>query len=221
MFKELNTLESPRRRKIRIAFYRFLVPIAKVLCRFWHGARVKLFYADAQETPKADGAVIVCNHVCLLDSVMLAQAFPHNRLRFLSLAENGQSCIYGKIVRELGTIFVGNTLLDSKKMLIVEKDAIKKGDAVTIFPEGKLRAYAHDLANFEPGAFELSALLNAPVIPVALAQTDDFSFSKLFGKKSFEVRIGKTIYPKKDATRKKNADYLLHAAREQMQEMLH
>lgn len=188
----LNPRESGRRRRRRRALYRLLLPVLAVHLRLFYGFRVQ----RVPGAPKSVAdCVVVANHVCVLDAPMVAVAVRPVQVRFLSLAQNGRNRVYGPLVLALGTLFVGDDLAETREMLRRQEEALASGEAVGIFPEGRLDSYAKTLGPTVKGAFRIAVMAGVPVVPVALVQRRTWCLNRLRGLPGWEAWIGPALEP--------------------------
>ncbi|MEY8436917.1 lysophospholipid acyltransferase family protein [Atopobiaceae bacterium 24-176] len=188
----LNHRETGRRRRRRRALYRLLLPVLAVHLRLFYGFRVR----RAPGAPKSlADCVVVANHVCILDAPMVAAAAWPVQVRFLSLAQNGKNRLYGPIVRAMGTLFVGEDLAETREMLRRQEEALASGEAVGIFPEGRLDSYATTLGPTVKGAFRIAVLAGVPVVSVALVQRRAWCLNRLRGMPGWEAWVGPALEP--------------------------
>src|SRR5262249_1100665 len=125
----------------------------------------------AQRVP-ADGAVlIVANHRSLSDSLFQAAAVPRT-LRWMAMAELFRKPAGARLFVALGAFPVqrgsGDTsAIDTARQLLV------RGEAVAIFPEGKLQfRSAEPVGEPHSGAGRLALETGAPLLPMAMVGTD-------------------------------------------------
>lgn len=176
---------------------RALYAVARSLLWF----HLKVFYGaravrrvSVAEIQGLHGAVVVANHCCMLDSALVAETFPHRRLRFLSLAENGRHPVYGPLVRGLGAIFVSDTLAGTRRMLAEVAGALAQGDFLAVFPEGHLRPYEEELQPFQPGAFRMAVDRDVPVVVATLVPRHRPCLNVLRAKPAFDVVVGPVLH---------------------------
>ena len=88
-----------------------------------------------EHLPKAGGALIVCNHVSYIDTIILSLASPRP-IRFLSHESFFKAPVLGSILRIFGAIPVASGR--AKDGLRRASDCIRAGELVCIYPEGQL-----------------------------------------------------------------------------------
>lgn len=105
--------------------------IALVLARVRYAVTSK----GVGNLPPTGGALIVCNHVSYVDTLILSLAAPRP-IRFLSYAEFFKRPVLGKILRIAGAIPVSST--KARDAIVRAAECINQGELVCIFPEGQL-----------------------------------------------------------------------------------
>ncbi|MCH4180549.1 MAG: lysophospholipid acyltransferase family protein [Atopobiaceae bacterium] len=172
--------------------------------------------------PDVSGAVVVCNHVAVLDCAMLSCACAPAQLTFLSEAGNARGLI-GLLTRALGCVFVDTEhgLAGSRRMFDRLRETILAGGTVAVYPEGVREQWRCGLATFREGAFRLAQMCNAAVLPVVIAQTPvHHGLCRIMGgRPGLEVRVGELVHAGAGRTGEVIAD-LQHEVTEQMESLL-
>ncbi len=126
--------------------------------------------AAAQRLPP--GAIIVIsNHTSYADGVLLALACRRlgRSLRLLATAGLFRMPLLGRIVRKLGFIAVRRDTAEASQSLEPAAEALRAGEAVGLYPEGRLtRDPAMWPERAKTGAVRLALMTNAPIVPVAM-----------------------------------------------------
>lgn len=129
--------------------------------------RTKRIYANAQAKPPLQGpAVIVSNHACRAEPIVMIHAFFRRRISFLcskSAFDVSPFCAW--ILRHVGCVPIdhANFNLDCMMELIRR---LRQGGTVCIFPEGRLESDGTKLLPFKGGAVTVALQAGAPIIPV-------------------------------------------------------
>ena len=89
----------------------------------------------AEHLPKSGGALIVCNHVSYVDTIILSLASPRP-IRFLSYEGFFKIPLLGSILRVFGAIPIAPNR--AKDALRRASDRVRAGELVCVFPEGQL-----------------------------------------------------------------------------------
>jgi acyl-[acyl-carrier-protein]-phospholipid O-acyltransferase/long-chain-fatty-acid--[acyl-carrier-protein] ligase len=128
-------------------------------------ARTRYSVDAVGELPAKGGALLICNHVSYVDTLILSLATPR-MIRFLSYDGFSKTPVLGSILRIAGAIPVSATR--AKEAITRAADCIRDGDIVCIFPEGQLTRTGH-LMELKSG-FELIA--RRAKCPVIVAHLD-------------------------------------------------
>ena len=138
-----------------------------------------------ENVPEAGGALIVSNHRCYLDPMMLAYAVP----RYINFGAG--SHLYqipgtGKIFKLAGFFPVniyGGTEGDQSQDMASE--LLSRGELVGIFPEG-IESFMNidhvsKIAAFKTGFVKMALDSKVPIIPAAIVATEEKQFPKVPG----------------------------------------
>ncbi len=155
-----------------VAIYIFsLVP--EFLMRFLAWLLVHTVYRVHEEglerIPETGGCVIVCNHVSYVDAIVIA-ACVKRPIRFVMDHRIFRIPLLNFIFRNMNAIPIAPAKEDAamKERAFEEAaKALKAGEIVGIFPEGKLTDTG-DLNVFRPGLQRILEQCPAPVVPMAL-----------------------------------------------------
>jgi acyl-[acyl-carrier-protein]-phospholipid O-acyltransferase/long-chain-fatty-acid--[acyl-carrier-protein] ligase len=156
----------------------FIIFSLRVLLRVVY--RPKL--VGLENIPQEGGALLVSNHISLLDGLILYAACPRNT-RFLAFEPMVPKFFEG-CVRETGLI----KLLPGNPKRIVQalkaaREALKNGEVVGIFAEGGITRNGQMKA-FEPGFLSiLKGLNDIPVIPCHIGGLHESMFGYKYGDK--------------------------------------
>lgn len=152
-------------------WYRFL---RRLIClillpafRLLYGFRIR---GSLPEEALKEGCVSLCNHVHMLDCVMMGYAFRRRRMQFLTLDSNLRLPVVGHIVRWMGGIPLPETLEGWKAVYERVEQAFSEGQVLQVYPEGSLCPGCRRLRPFHKGAFTFAVKYQKPVIPCVLRQ---------------------------------------------------
>ncbi len=109
-------------------FLRFL---ALVIAR----RHYKVKTLGAENLPSSGGALLVCNHVSYVDTIILSLA-SKRPIRFISYEGIFQAPVLGPVLRLFGTIPISPS--KARSALTRAAECIQQGEIVCIFPEGQL-----------------------------------------------------------------------------------
>ncbi|OQB90320.1 MAG: Bifunctional protein Aas [Verrucomicrobia bacterium ADurb.Bin118] len=118
--------------------------------------------------PGKGGALLVCNHLSLVDAVLL-QAAVDRPIRFLMLKSLYEKRFIGWWARATGAIPISSELRPRAMIqsLQTARTAIENGEVVCIFAEGQITRIGQMLP-FRRGFERIMKGLDAPIIPVGL-----------------------------------------------------
>jgi acyl-[acyl-carrier-protein]-phospholipid O-acyltransferase/long-chain-fatty-acid--[acyl-carrier-protein] ligase len=98
-------------------------------------ARTRYSVTGFGDLPAKGGALLICNHVSYVDTLILSLATPR-MIRFLSYDGFSKTPVLSSVLDWAGAIPVSATR--AKEAITRAADCIKNGDIVCIFPEGQL-----------------------------------------------------------------------------------
>ena len=168
-----------------VAVYIFrLVPA--FLLRFLAWVLTSLLYrvtfVNRQLIPTNGAAIIVANHVSLMDALFLMAASPRP-IRFVMDAQIFKIPILSWLFKKLDAIPITSAKDDAfllEKAFLQVAHELEDGQLVCIFPEGRLTSDG-DIGTFRAGISKILALHAAPVIPCALQGLWGSFFSRKYG----------------------------------------
>lgn len=133
--------------------------------------------------PESGAALIVCNHVSFVDALVISAAC-RRPIRFIM--EN--AIFRAPIIRTLATGMKAIPITSAKEDAVVYERAfelaaaaLRDGELVCIFPEGRLTADG-EIDAFRPGFARILAANPVPVIPIAIVGLWGSMFSRQFRK---------------------------------------
>ncbi|KVN13589.1 glycerol acyltransferase [Burkholderia stagnalis] len=157
---------------VAVAAYIYLL-VPEFLLRFVAWVLVHTFYrirfVHAERIPEEGPAVLVCNHVSYVDALVLAAASPRP-IRFVMDHRIFRTRFASWVFRHAKAIPIASRHEDPEllaRAYDVCEAALKDGELVCIFPEGKLTKTG-DINTFHHGVTEILQRTSAPVIPMAL-----------------------------------------------------
>lgn len=124
----------------------------------------------ARQLP-AGPLIVVANHTSYADGVLLAIACRDlgRSLRLLATAGVFTNPLLGPVVRRLGFIPVHRGSASAADALDAAAEALAAGEAVGLFPEGRItRDPQHWPERSKTGAVRLALRTGAPIVPVAM-----------------------------------------------------
>lgn len=150
-----------------------------------------------ENIPEEGPAVLVCNHVSYVDALIIAACI-RRPVRFVMHYKIYDLPVLNFVFRTAGAIPIAgkheNPMLMEKAFDEIDR-ALRDGDLVCIFPEGKLTSNG-DMNTFRPGVEQIIRSTPVPVIAMALKGLWGSAFSR---HRSFILsRIIQGIYSKID-----------------------
>ncbi|MEP6961000.1 MAG: AMP-binding protein [Acidobacteriota bacterium] len=136
----------------------------RVLMRSLYRIRV----VDSHHVPKTGPALIVSNHLSLMDGFLIGWSARHRRVRFMIHRPYYQHWLWGKFLRSLKAIPIGiSGPRDLVGALKAARAEVEAGHVVCIFAEGSVSRTGHTLP-FKRGFERVMHGLDAPIIPANL-----------------------------------------------------
>src|SRR5450631_893493 len=171
-----------------VALYIYLL-VPEFLMRFLAWILIHTFYRvdkEGLEHIPAEGAcVIVCNHVSFVDAVVIA-ACVRRPIRFVMDHRIFSVPLLNFIFRTMRAIPIAPAKEDLAMMDRAFEDAakaLKAGEIVCIFPEGKITDTG-ELNRFRPGLQRILTQAPVPIVPIALRGLWGSFFSRASGGKA-------------------------------------
>ncbi|MBL4654674.1 MAG: MFS transporter [Bacteroidia bacterium] len=162
-----------------------LVNIPAMLVRFIFFITAHSFFKlkiiGIENIPKKSGALIVANHISLMDSFLVAAAVPR-MLRFVMLKKVYEVPILNWFFKKMNMIPIAGkstpeTLAEFNQRC---QEEINNGHVVCIFPEGQITRIGQ-LLEFKRGIEHIASGIDAPIIPLNMDGVVGSPFSYVTG----------------------------------------
>lgn len=173
---------------LNIAFYYLVLPLLAVYNKVYLKVTVKNRHNLKQVKT---GAVIISNHVHMLDSVMLGLAAFPKRIVFTSQQQNFKMPVVGYLVKALGAVPTPIKLTENKIFFHELSHQARNGRFIGFYPEGELIDGDRTIREFKRGAFKLAVDSSVPIIPVRI----NFYDQPKRKKQKIVVNVGKPLFP--------------------------
>lgn len=179
------------------AFSRFLYtviafPVLIVTTKVFLGLRIE----GREHVKGLDGALTVCNHVHLLDCVLIGLAMYPRNVIYPTISKNINSFFPGKIVRALGGVELPGQYSKLNRFFTEMTFQLANHRVIHFFPEGELVPYDTTLRQFKKGAFHLAFEAHVPIVPMRITFTPSKGLRKVIRRKPLlTLHIGKPVYP--------------------------
>ena len=137
--------------------------------------------------------IVVANHPSLFDPPLIGTIL---RREACFMAKEGlfSSGATTFLLKALGAFPLGRNQL-SRQALKQTLDTIKKGKVLVIFPEGGRSDHGR-MRKAMPGAVVLAIKLKAPILPIAISDTQRItSYKDLLRRPRIKVIVGEAFYP--------------------------
>jgi acyl-[acyl-carrier-protein]-phospholipid O-acyltransferase/long-chain-fatty-acid--[acyl-carrier-protein] ligase len=148
----------------------WLLPDAVLRFVLWFLTRTiyRIRVVGRENIPTKGGALFVCNHLSLVDGLLMLASTDRN-VRFMLLKSHYELPWIKPFARMLGVIPISSEQRprDMLKSLQAASEAIKNGEVVCIFAEGQITRIGQ-LMPFRRGFERIMKDVDAPIIPVAL-----------------------------------------------------
>jgi 1-acyl-sn-glycerol-3-phosphate acyltransferase len=156
--------------------------------RLFFGLRV----AGEANVPRTGGAILAANHASQMDPIVLVAVLPRE-LTFLGAAEVIRMPVLGQLVQPFHPVPIHRG----------QFDRVRRGEALLIFPEGKISTDGR-LQPWHDGAAFLAYRSGVPIVPVGVRGTYRIwpLGTRLPHRGTIAVQIGNVIVPQGPPTRK-------------------
>ena len=151
-------------------FYRHLTQTTARLA-IWI-LRMRVHTKGLENIPKNGRFLLVCNHLSLLDPVMLLAFFRKSQLAFISKRENNSMFLVGKLMHKMLCQLINRENDREALKTIINCIRIIQEDkaSIAVFPEG----YIHGdnlLHPFRSGVFKIAQKANVPIVVCTIQNT--------------------------------------------------
>jgi 1-acyl-sn-glycerol-3-phosphate acyltransferase len=146
----------------------------------------KLTSKGLANIPDKGPVIIVANHVSFVDALIISAAV-RRPLQFVMDHNIFKTPGLGWIFRQMKAIPIASAKEDPARMeeaFVRVRKALAEGDAIAVFPEGKLTANG-EMNTFRPGIERIVNETGAPVVPIALRGLWGSFFSRAKDGKAF------------------------------------
>lgn len=148
----------------RLLFLALLGPLAALLTCLSR-RRVR----GLEHLPRRGGALVVCNHISVMDPLLLVDALGRSGRRPRGLATAGlfRAPVLGWVLRTLGFVPVLRGTPRATEALAPATMALQAGEVVMLYPEGGVSRGDQWPMPGKTGAARLALATGVPVVPVA------------------------------------------------------
>ena len=148
--------------------------------------RMDIDIQGKEQLPKEGRFLLVCNHLYILDPVLLLGCFPNAQLAFISKRENADMFIIGKIMHRLMCQMINRENDREALKTILKCIQMIKNDqvSVAVFPEG-YTSRDGKLHHFRSGVFKIATKTQVPVVLCTVKNTQTIFHNALRLKKTY------------------------------------
>ena len=166
----LVDLKKPQEKESK--YYRFLVRI--MMPAALSILQVRMHTEGLEKIPQKGRFLLVCNHLCNVDPLILLRYFPKNQLSFISKRENSSMFLVGKLMHKImcQPINRENDREALKTILKCVELLNKDMHSIGVFPEGYIRG-DNLMHPFRYGVFKIAQKTGVPIVVCTLRDTQD------------------------------------------------
>ena len=177
----VSSLKKPEEEEGDNRFYRRLVEvyIESILMVL----RMKVDTRGLEKTPEGGRFLLVCNHLSLLDVLVLLYHFRGRELTFITKQENMDMFIIGKLMTRIQCLPLNRENDREALKTILKAIAVVKENKASmgLFPEGT-RSLDGKLHHFRSGGFKIAQKCSVPIVICTIRNTQHVFRNFLHGK---------------------------------------
>lgn len=149
--------------------YKTLYWTAHAIVGFLAKALFAMKTEGLENLPASGPAVVACNHVSILDPILVGAAMPR-LVHFMAKEELFHIPVLGFLIRKIGSFPVRRGNAD-RQAIRAGLEVLEAGEVLGIFPEGTRSLDGH-LQRAQSGVALLAMKTGTPVIPAAIVGTE-------------------------------------------------
>ena len=147
-----------------------------------------------QNVPREGPLVVVCNHVHLVDPLLLISTFPR-WITYMAKEELFHYPLIGAVLRwaDVFPVARAGSIEQKRDVMRRSEELLNHGHVLALFPEGK-RDHTGVLIKGKAGAGVLASRTGALLLPVAITGTEHLhGIGWLFTRPRIDVKIGTPV----------------------------
>jgi 1-acyl-sn-glycerol-3-phosphate acyltransferase len=167
--------------------YRFI----RLYVRLIH--RLRIVHAHNIPRTRSTGPlIVVCNHTAGIDPMLIQAACPFY-VRWM-MAEDMKWGGLADVWSYFNIIFVNRTKPDTRALREAVR-ALKAGEVIGVFPEGRIERPRGELLAFQQGVGMMASMSGAPVLPILIRGTPEASsaWGSLWRRSESEIVVGELM----------------------------
>jgi 1-acyl-sn-glycerol-3-phosphate acyltransferase len=122
-----------------------------------------------KNVPKQGAAIIVCNHLSMIDPFVVGFA-AHRGVSFMAKEELFRVPVVGFLIRKVGAFPLDRSRRDPASVRVA-LSVLKDGDLLGMFPEGT-RSTTGEMLEMRTGALRIASRTRTAIIPASVINTD-------------------------------------------------
>ena len=148
--------------------------------------RIDIRAAGLEKIPTDGRFLLVCNHICDLDSVLLLKCFPKSQLAFIGKQEIKKFPLVGQAMHKMLCQFINRENDREALKTILRCIQIIKEDkaSIVVFPEGYVSLDGR-LRHFRSGSFKIAQKAGVPIVVCTVHNTKRMMDDLLHLRKSW------------------------------------
>lgn len=175
--------------------------------------RIKYINKKMLKKVKGKGYVLIGNHTNILDVGISRTAVWHKKYYALSAPINNFAGFKGKLLNAIGSLPLTTKLGAMKNLDNAISTILKKGCALSIYPETGMWPQYKKIRPFSRGAFYYASKNNCPILPIITLYRNQNLFEKLFHlKNNITIKYLEPIFPKSNLSMRENSEYMKQKA---------
>ncbi|WP_321004398.1 glycosyltransferase [Eisenbergiella porci] len=174
---------------------------------------------EGKENLKArkGGAVTVCNHVHLLDCIMVSYVLRSRNVCFPTLESNFRIPLIRHIIRLLGAIPIPESKQGFKRFMEATGKWVQNGNLLHYYPEVVLHPYYQGIRGFKRGAFLTACETGVPVLPMVISYRQPGGLIGILKRRPcLTLKILPPVYPAESANKRQQTVELMDIVYDRM-----
>jgi len=181
--------------------------------------RLKIENKKAYKSLKKNGAILICNHCHVLDTVAIRLATMGRTNYLCSRIENFSVPFLGVLIKLLGTIPIPDNMQGMRYYKEIVDEQLQKHNIVSLLPETAMWPFYRSLRPFKTGAFRFAVQNKVPLLPTCLSI--DYKIKKNGKKKArFTFTFFNPIYLDKTLSEREAVEEVMIKAHEIMKDRI-
>lgn len=159
--------------------------------------QIRMDFQGKEQLPKDGRFLMVCNHLSILDPVVLLGCFPKAQLAFISKKENSTMFIIGNLMHKIMCQNINRENDREALKTILKCIQMLKNDEVSVcvFPEG-YTSRDGKLHHFRSGVFKIATKAQVPIVVCGLQNTEKvFHNAKRLRPTDVRLHVAGVIQP--------------------------